>query len=42
MAKIKLESIELMKFFAALLITNSHFDILYGKCSFLGTGGGHR
>lgn len=39
MAKIKLESIELMKFFAALLITNSHFDILYGKCSFLGTGG---
>ena len=32
-------SIDLLKCLAALLITNSHMDLLYGKYSFLGTGG---
>ena len=33
-------SIDILKFFAVLLITNSHMDLLYGKYGFLGTGGG--
>lgn len=32
-------SIDLLKCFAALLITNSHMGILYGEYSFLSTGG---
>lgn len=33
-------SIDILKFLAVLLITNSHFDILYPTdCAFLGTGG---
>lgn len=32
-------SIDILKFFAALLITNSHMDLLYGKYSMLATGG---
>lgn len=32
-------SIDLLKFFAALLITNSHMELLYGKYSTLATGG---
>jgi hypothetical protein len=32
-------SIEILKFFACILITNSHMDILYGKYNMLGTGG---
>ena len=35
----KIEAIEIMKFFAALLITNSHFDIMYAKMPALATGG---
>ena len=31
--------IDIIKCLAALLITNSHFDILYGKYSFLSSGG---
>lgn len=31
--------IDILKFFAALLITNSHMDILYGKFEILATGG---
>ena len=31
--------IDFLKFFAALLITNSHMDMLYEKYSFLSTGG---
>lgn len=31
--------IDILKFFAALLITNSHMEILYGKYSVLATGG---
>jgi len=31
--------IDLMKFLAVLLITNSHMDLLYGQYAFLGTGG---
>lgn len=37
----KIEAIEIMKFFAALLITNSHFDIMYAKMPALATGGGN-
>lgn len=33
------KSLELLKFFAALLITNSHLGYLYGQYSFLATGG---
>ena len=32
-------SIDILKFIAALLITNSHMEILYGKYSVLATGG---
>lgn len=32
-------SIDILKFFAALLITNSHMELLYGKYSMLATGG---
>lgn len=32
-------SIDILKFFAVLLITNSHMDLLYGKYSVLATGG---
>lgn len=32
-------SIDILKFFAALVITNSHMELLYGKYSFLATGG---
>lgn len=32
-------SIDVLKFFAVLLITNSHMDLLYGKYSALATGG---
>lgn len=32
-------AIDILKFFAALLITNSHMELLYGKYSFLATGG---
>lgn len=35
----KIEAIEIMKFFAALLITNSHFDVMYAKMPALATGG---
>lgn len=35
----KIEAIEIMKFFAALLITNSHFGIMYAKMPALATGG---
>lgn len=31
--------IDILKFFAALLITNSHMELLYGKYSVLATGG---
>lgn len=31
--------IDILKFFAALLITNSHMDLLYGKYNTLATGG---
>lgn len=33
-------SIDILKFFAVLLITNSHMELLYGKYSMLATGGG--
>ena len=33
-------SIDILKFVAVLLITNSHMDLLYGKYSVLATGGG--
>lgn len=33
-------SIDVLKFFAVLLITNSHMELLYGKYSMLATGGG--
>ena len=33
--------IDILKFFAVLLITNSHMDLLYGRWSFLATGGGY-
>lgn len=32
-------SIDVLKFFAVLLITNSHMELLYGKYSMLATGG---
>lgn len=32
-------SIDILKFIAAILITNSHMDALYGQFSFLSTGG---
>lgn len=32
-------SIDILKFFAALIITNSHMGLLYGKFSMLATGG---
>lgn len=32
-------SIDILKFFAAILITNSHMELLYGKYSVLATGG---
>ncbi len=32
-------SIDILKFIAALLITNSHMELLYGKYSYLATGG---
>ena len=32
-------SIDILKFFAVLLITNSHMELLYGKYSMLATGG---
>lgn len=32
-------SIDIMKFFAVLAITNSHMELLYGDYSFLATGG---
>lgn len=32
--------IDILKFFAVLLITNSHMELLYGKYSMLATGGG--
>lgn len=32
-------TIDILKFLAAILITNSHMDSLYGKFSFLATGG---
>lgn len=32
-------SIDILKFFAVLLITNSHMELLYGKYSYLATGG---
>jgi len=35
----KNNTLEFLKFFAALLITNSHFGIFYGKYSFFATGG---
>lgn len=34
-------SIDILKFFAALLITNSHMEPLYGKYSMLASGGGN-
>ena len=32
-------SIDILKFFAALIITNSHMGLLYGKYSMFATGG---
>lgn len=32
--------IDILKFFAVILITNSHMDLLYGRWSILATGGG--
>lgn len=32
-------SIDVLKFLAAILITNSHMDLLYGDYSYLATGG---
>ena len=37
--KERIISIDILKFFAALLITNSHMELLYGKYSILATGG---
>lgn len=34
-------SIDIIKCLAALLITNSHMELLYGKYSVLATGGGN-
>ena len=31
-------SVDILKFFAVLLITNSHMELLYGKYSLLATG----
>lgn len=31
--------IDILKFFAVILITNSHMDLLYGRWSILATGG---
>jgi len=31
--------IDILKFIAVLLITNSHMELLYGRYSFLATGG---
>ena len=39
MVKERDTAIDLLKFVAAILITNSHFDIMYVKYSFLATGG---
>lgn len=33
-------SIDILKFFAVLLITNSHMELLYAKYGQLATGGG--
>lgn len=32
-------SIDILKFIAAIVITNSHMELLYGKYSMLATGG---
>lgn len=32
-------SIDILKFFAVLLITNSHMELLYGKYSMFASGG---
>ena len=32
-------SIDILKFIAAIVITNSHMELLYGKYSLLATGG---
>lgn len=37
--KERIIGIDVLKFMAVLLITNSHMDLLYGKYGFLGTGG---
>lgn len=34
--------IDILKCLAAILITNSHMDALYGSLSILSTGGGNR
>ena len=34
-------SIDILKFFAVLLITNSHMELLYGKYSMFASGGGN-
>lgn len=39
MVKERDTAIDLLKFLAALLVSNSHFDIMYVKYSFLATGG---
>ena len=39
MAKQRDISIDILKFFAVLLITNSHMGLLYGKYSILSSGG---
>ncbi len=39
MVKERDSAVDLLKFVAALLVSNSHFDIMYVKCSFLATGG---
>ena len=41
MAKQRDISIDILKFFAVLLITNSHMGLLYGKYSILSSGGGN-
>ena len=38
MAKQRDISIDILKFFAVLLITNSHMGLLYGKYSILSSG----
>lgn len=34
------DSVDLIKFFATLLVVNSHMSISYAKYKFLATGGG--